>query len=69
MRLRRSSSGPLLTPAPGCSFIPSLWMWEPGGGGADPGPDPFDPDDGGVERSGPGGSRKERRSSGSTSPN
>ena len=49
-----------------------------GCGGAELGPleatEAFDPEEGGVERSGPpeappGGSRNERRSSGSTSPN
>ena len=79
MRFKRSSSGPL--PLGREDLAPSLgFCW--GGcvadcGGAELGPleatEAFDPEEGGVERSGPeappGGSRNERRSSGSTSPN
>ena len=79
MRFKRSSSGPDFTPGPDFALPLSLELCCGGGGpgcaGADPGPeatDAFEPEEGGVERSGPeapGGSRNERRSSGSTSPN
>ena len=85
MRFKRSSSGPLPLPPPEREDLgPSLELCcggcvaDCGGGcGAELGPleatEAFDPEEGGVERSGPeappGGSRNERRSSGSTSPN
>ena len=79
MRFKRSSSG-REDLAPSLEFCWGGCVADCGGGcggGAELGPleatEALDPEEGGVERSGPpeapGGSRNERRSSGSTSPN
>ena len=81
MRFKRSSSGLLLDLAPSVGFCWGGCVADccgGCGGGAELGPleatEALDPEEGGGERSGPpeappGGSRNERRSSGSTSPN